>query len=83
MSQLVIRSPASVFPALVAAAGERAGMRFLEFLAAKNRAALCYCLGPHAPLGLTENPAHQGRIGALGATRKVTVEPQSGRIIRN
>jgi hypothetical protein len=43
MSQLVIRSPASVFPALVAAAGERAGMRFLEFLAAKNRAALCYC----------------------------------------
>ena len=37
MSQLVIRSPAPVVPALVAAAGERAGMRFLEFFAANIR----------------------------------------------
>jgi hypothetical protein len=42
VSQLVIHSPAPVVPALVAAAGESAGMRFLEFFAPKNRAALCY-----------------------------------------
>jgi hypothetical protein len=42
VSQLVIHSPAPVVPALVAAAGESAGMRFLEFFAPKNWAALCY-----------------------------------------
>ncbi len=36
MNQLVI-SPATVVPILVAAAGERAGMRFLEFFAANIR----------------------------------------------
>ena len=37
MNQLVIHSPAPVVPALVAAAGERASMRFLEFFAANIR----------------------------------------------
>jgi integrase/recombinase XerC len=37
VNQLVIHSPAPVIPALVAAAGERAGIRFLEFFAAKVR----------------------------------------------
>jgi hypothetical protein len=37
VSQFVIRPPAPVVPALVAAAGERAGMRFLEFFAANIR----------------------------------------------
>src|ERR1700757_3580375 len=42
VSQLVIHSPAPVVPALVAAAGQSAGMRFLEFFAPKNWVALCY-----------------------------------------
>ncbi len=37
MNQLVIRSRAPMVPALVAAAGARAGMRFLEFFAANIR----------------------------------------------
>ena len=37
VNELVIHSPAPVVPTLVAAAGERAGMRFLEFFAANIR----------------------------------------------
>ncbi len=37
MSQLVNTATAAVLPALVAASGERAGMRFLEFFAAAVR----------------------------------------------
>ena len=37
MNELVTLSPPVAMPALVAAAGERAGMRFLEFFAANIR----------------------------------------------
>jgi hypothetical protein len=38
MSDLILTpSPRSIIPALIAAAGERAGMRFLEFFAANIR----------------------------------------------
>jgi hypothetical protein len=38
MNELIILPPSSALPTLVAAAGERAGMRFLEFFAANKLA---------------------------------------------